>query len=72
MNTIVSQPTKMQKSTTGSTLGTQRPGSSRIIAVPTHAAIAARAYEIYIKKGRPQGQSEANWYQAEKELAKKA
>jgi hypothetical protein len=72
MNTTVSQPTKAQKPATGQTLGIQRPGSNRIIAVPSHAAIAALAYQIYIKKGRPQGQSEAHWLQAEKELAKKA
>ena len=35
--------------------------------VVTHDAIARRAYEIYIEKGRLQGQSEQNWLQAEQE-----
>jgi hypothetical protein len=32
---------------------------------PTHEDIARRAYEIYVQKGRLQGQSEQNWRQAE-------
>jgi hypothetical protein len=39
---------------------------------PTQAEIAARAYEIYVRKGYPQGQSDAHWLQAEKELTAKA
>ena len=35
--------------------------------VVTHDAIARRAYEIYVEKGRLQGQSEQNWLQAEQE-----
>ena len=35
---------------------------------PTHAEIAKRAYEIYLKKGKHQGQCERNWLQAEQEL----
>ena len=37
---------------------------------PTHAEIAERAYEIYLKKGRQQGQCDRNWLQAEQELRK--
>lgn len=36
-------------------------------ATPTHEDIARRAYEIYVEKGYPQGQSEQNWQQAEQE-----
>ena len=36
-------------------------------AAPTHEDIARRAYEIYVEKGCPQGQSEQNWLQAEQE-----
>jgi hypothetical protein len=36
--------------------------------MPTHDDIARRAYEIYIKNGRRQGQCERNWQQAENEL----
>jgi len=35
---------------------------------PTRDEIAGRAYEIYLKNGRRQGQSERDWQQAEKEL----
>jgi hypothetical protein len=39
-------------------------------AVPmyTHEDIARRAYEIYLKRGRRQGQSQQDWNQAEQEL----
>jgi hypothetical protein len=37
---------------------------------PTHAEIAKRAYEIYVKNGRRQGQCERNWLQAEQDLRK--
>jgi hypothetical protein len=36
-------------------------------ATPTHEDIARRAYEIYLEKGSPQGQSEQIWQQAEQE-----
>ena len=36
-------------------------------AAPTHEDIARRAYEIYLEKGCPQGQSEQDWQQAEQE-----
>ena len=35
---------------------------------PTHATIATRAYDIYLKSGRKQGQCKQNWQQAEKSL----
>ena len=35
---------------------------------PTHAQIAQRAREIWERKGRPQGQDEKNWHEAEEEL----
>jgi hypothetical protein len=34
----------------------------------THEDIARRAYEIYVKRGRRQGQSQQDWNQAEQEL----
>ena len=40
------------------------PGPIAAVA-PTHEDIARRAYEIYVQKGRLQGQSEQNWRQAE-------
>jgi len=35
---------------------------------PTHDQIAKRAYEIYVKTGRKQGQCTRNWQQAEQSL----
>ena len=37
---------------------------------PAHEDIARRAYEIYVETGRPWGQSEQNWLQAEQEQIK--
>lgn len=34
---------------------------------PTHSEIAVRAHEIYVKEGRPQGQSDEIWRRAELE-----
>jgi hypothetical protein len=33
-----------------------------------HEEIAMRAYEIYVQSGRPQGQSEQIWQQAEQDI----
>ena len=35
---------------------------------PTHDEIAARAVQIYTKKGRPEGRDMENWLEAEAEL----
>ena len=35
---------------------------------PTQEAVARRAYELWIKKGRPQGQERQNWLEAEAQL----
>jgi hypothetical protein len=45
--------------------------SSTATARLAHADIAKRAYEIYLNKGCPEGQSERIWLQAEQELLKK-
>ena len=39
-----------------------------VIAMPTHAEIARRAYDIYVKTGCEQGRCKQNWHQAETEL----
>ncbi len=36
---------------------------------PTHDEIAAKAYEIWLEKGRPIGQDEANWAEAVEALS---
>ncbi len=35
---------------------------------PTTAEVAARAYELYVKRGRTHGSDIADWLQAESEL----
>jgi len=37
-------------------------------AAPSQEAIARRAYEIWERKGRPDGQCQQNWQEAEAEL----
>jgi hypothetical protein len=33
---------------------------------PTHDDVARKAYSIYLKEGRPQGNGKENWLEAEK------
>lgn len=49
----------------------QRPaaGSLQPVITISRDEIAQRAYLIWLAKGKPQGQDEANWLQAEAELA---
>ncbi len=49
-----------------STPATAQPGSPQL-KVP-HENIAMRAYEKWVKKGRPQGTSHNDWLEAEAEL----
>jgi hypothetical protein len=35
---------------------------------PSHEAVAARAYELYVEGGCQDGHAEDHWYQAEREL----
>ncbi len=35
---------------------------------PAPEKIAARAYQIWLESGRPEGKAEENWYRAEREL----
>jgi hypothetical protein len=35
---------------------------------PTHEQIAARAYEIFVERGRPQGRDLDHWLEAEAQL----
>ena len=39
-----------------------------VITMPTHDEIARRAYDIYVKSGRKEGQCKKNWRQAEYDL----
>lgn len=39
-----------------------------VIDMPTHDEIANRAYALYVKSGRKEGECNQNWHQAELEL----
>lgn len=56
-----------QELAAGQTHSDLHPGRG-VITVPTHDAIAIRAYEIYVKSCCKQGRSEQNWLRAEHEL----
>ena len=47
---------------------TATPTDPTIISVSTHAQIAERAYDIYVKNGRHENQCQQNWEQAESDL----
>ena len=49
------------------THNSQHPGAP-VITAPAHGDIADRAYDIYVRDGRKQGQCKQNWHQAELEL----
>ena len=59
-------PANMQSnSNTGQRQQQSRPPGA---AAPSHEAIARRAYEIWERKGRLDGQCQQNWQEAEAEL----
>ena len=39
-----------------------------VVVMPSHDQIAERAYELWLRKGRPQGQDAQNWDEARREL----
>jgi len=67
MKTLTNESRTTQISGTQQMHGEAHTGQT---AVPmyTHEEIAKRAYEIYVKRGRRQGQSQQDWNQAEQEL----
>ena len=44
------------------------PVTSRIAADPDRDEVARRAYQIYLRKGQPEGHDLENWLEAEREL----
>lgn len=50
---------------------TTRPRPKSNIVIP-HEAIAARAYDIWVRNGRQHGNADADWRQAERELQAEA
>ncbi|MEM6553571.1 MAG: DUF2934 domain-containing protein [Planctomycetota bacterium] len=49
-----------------------KPDKPKAVVVLSHDAIAARAYEVWLQKGRPLGQDTANWAAAEAALRAEA
>jgi hypothetical protein len=39
------------------------------VLAPTHEAIALRAYELYLARGRTDGQAQEDWLEAERQLS---
>ncbi|MCS6976202.1 MAG: DUF2934 domain-containing protein [Gemmatales bacterium] len=56
---------RVQTTTTGTT--PQTATATRTV-MPTHEQIAKRAYEKWVKRGRPEGTHLQDWYEAEAEL----
>jgi hypothetical protein len=59
MSRVLSTPTTQPQQATG----TMRSGT-----LPTQEQIAKRAYEKWVKRGRPQGTHQQDWYEAEMEI----
>lgn len=64
--TIATAPAAPATKSAGSTCC----GGSTTCSTPSYEQIAQRAFEIWVAKGRPQGQDIENWKQAEGELTK--
>jgi hypothetical protein len=67
MKTLMVESKKTQMYATQQTHGDGHHGQAAR-PILTHDEIATRAYDIYVKKGRRQGQCERNWQQAETDL----
>jgi hypothetical protein len=67
VKTFMTEPKTTQMYATQQTHGDGHHGQAA--PMPTHDEIAKRAYDIYVKKGRRQGQCERNWQQAENDLS---
>jgi hypothetical protein len=59
-----SKSTKVVRSTVAAKLG----HTTSVAVRPTEADVAVRAYEIYLREGRPDGRDQLHWSQAESEL----
>lgn len=64
---VARPPKAAQASPPQSILDVPRPRPVAASAASAHEEIAKRAYQIYVEKGRPQGQSQQHWLQAEQE-----
>ena len=62
-------PSRTAETTAPQTQGASQTGSAAPQA-PSHNDIARRAFDIYVKKGRQQGQCRQDWQQAEQDMTK--
>ena len=64
----------MQKKSTkkAATNGASQPATTATNGAPNRDAIAHRAYELYVARGRVSGHELEDWMQAERELSGKA
>jgi hypothetical protein len=67
MSVFVTPPSSMRAATAPQNSADPQ-GASAATPAPSHDDIARRAYEIYVKRGRQQGQCKQNWRQAEQDL----
>ena len=67
MNKYTTQPDAKRTLAAEQTHNDLHPGHG-VITTPTHDEIARRAYDIYVKSGRREGQCNKNWHQAEHDL----
>ena len=58
------------KSKTASAVAEQHEDYERLepSKVPTHAEISARAHQLWLEQGCPEGAQEEHWFQAERDL----
>ncbi len=59
------QPQATSKSNGG---GRTTPSMPTTTSAPARDSIAARAYEIWLESGRPNGKDQEHWFQAEREI----
>jgi hypothetical protein len=69
-STKTTAKTTTRKPAAKKTAGNSSPARSKLAMTLTHDQIAAKAYEIWVAKGCPNGQDVANWKEAEAALLK--
>ena len=66
--TNTTSPAKSQARTSTTTVAKPKPAQAVVVTTLNHDQIAAKAYEIWLAKGRPMGQDHQNWTEAEAAL----
>lgn len=66
MDTDVSRTTLQRAGTSHPSHSSEKPGQ---VTAVEHSRIAQRAYELYVKRGRQDGQALEDWLSAERQMA---